>query len=1104
MKLTLLCFYLTLLNVFVSVYSQTTKLTINLKNTTVYEIFKIIEDQTDYKFLYHDALIENAKPITVNFKDLTVEQILDELFNNSENTYTLLENNLVVITPKLKPFKQELTITGKITDAIGTPLSGAGIFIKGTNDGVISDLNGNFKIPVPSDNCILIFSMIGYFDKEIQVGSQRKFTVFLDENIESLAEVVVIGYGTVKKSDLTGAVTTVTSEQLKDKPVATLDLALQGKVPGMEIISNSGSPGAITAIRIRGTGTITNSDPIFVIDGLIMDPIAVNFLNPSDIESISILKDASATAIYGSKGANGVIMVTTKKGKKGETKVDFNTYYGTQKAVHWMDLMSGPEWAATKHMANSRNPAYNPDTTTSTNWFKEVTRTAPIYCANLSLSKGTDDASYYVAFGYFNQDGIIKRTNYNRYTFRLNSDISPRRWLKIGENFQAAISKRNFVEESSWYNGAIARAMQADPITPIRTDNGQYAPQIDGRGNPVARMNKGLLDQTSKETKMVGNLFTEILFLRGLTFKTAFGCDFGVNDYYSFTPAYNFGVGDSRQNSTLSQSFGKNLTWQWDNYLTYQKVFGIHDVTIVTGSSACEFHYYDLSGYNSSYPGIAPEEERYFNTFPRGVNNEDVLGGGANQNAQFSMYGRMNYKLLDKYLLTATLRYDGSSKFGEDYRFGTFPSFALAWKVNNEDFMKDLKFISTFKIHGGWGKTGNDKIGDWQYTGTVTRNLNYSQGTTLRRGATTLRPPNPQIKWETDIQTNVGFDAGFFGNKVLLNAEYFVRNTKDMLCTVVTPLTSGIPAAQAPTLNIGKVLNKGIEVTASYRKIEGDFRYEIGAFVSKIVNKVIDLGGEDVRIIPSTVYGQSVSTLSVTQEGQPIASFYGYITEGVFQSYEEVNAHAHQSNFTQPGDFKFKDINGDGIIDTDDQTFIGSPHPKFTYGGNLSLGYKFLDFSITLQGVKGVDIFTPYKSYINNALSPDWNLSSDLLNAWTPENHSNTIPRIGTTDPNLNRRASTYYIEDGSYMRIKTAQLGVTLPEKLVKKMNLTSLRIYFGAQNLFTFTKYKGNDPEIGLSQRNANNYNNLDAMSQLIINVDVGTTPQPRVFTFGFDVRL
>lgn len=1001
---------------------------------------------------------------------------------------------------------QQGTIKGKVTDSKGDPIVGASILIEGTSIGTISDVNGDYTLTkVPVGTAKLSVKFIGFLNEEVTVNitenqtTESSFTLI--EDLKQLSEVVVVGYGTTKKSDLTGAVSTVTSDQLKDKPVANLDMALQGKVAGVEIASNSGSPGATTAIRIRGTGTITNSDPIFVIDGVIMDPNAINFLNPNDIENISVLKDASATAIYGSRGANGVIMVTTKKGKKGDIKVNFNAYYGTQKAAHWMDMMTGPEWAATKHAIYPRNKSYNPDTTTSTDWFKEITQKAPMFNANLSFSGGNDNATYFVSFGYFSQEGIIKRTDYNRYTLRINTTMAPKKWFNVGQNFQVSMSKRNFVEESSWYNGAVARAWQADPITPVKLANGEYAPQVDGRGNPLARMEMGLLDQTSKETKMVGSAYAEFFIFKGLSFKSTFGGDFTLGDYRQFTPSYSFGVGDNQANSSLSQNMGKSISWVWDNFLTYQRTFGAHDITLLAGTTASEFQYYDLSGYNAAYVGVTPEAERYFNTFPR---NGDLLGGGADQSSQYSFLGRLNYKLLDKYLITASIRRDGSSKFGSANKYGSFPSFAVAWKLGNEEFMKNITFLSSLKLHAGWGKTGSDKIGSWNYVGTVTEYLNYSEGGSVATGATTLKPPNPQIKWESNVQTNVGFDASFLDNRILLNAEYFVRNTDDMLCRVDPPSTSGIPVAQAPTINVGKVRNKGLEISASYRKMEGDFRYEIGAFISKVVNKVIDIGGEDVLITPNYTYGQGLSPLSVTKEGQPIASFYGYVTEGIFQSYEEVNSHAHQGNFTQPGDFKFKDLDGDGAITTADQTFIGSPHPDFTYGGNLSVSYKFIDLSFTFQGVKGVDIFTPYKSYTHNPQSPNVNLSADLLDAWTPENHSNSIPRIGATDPNLNRRVSSYYIEDGSYFRVKTAQLGFNLPSGTLTKLKISNFRIYVGAQNLLTFTKYKGNDPEVGLSQRNAGNYNNLDAGNQLLINIDVGNTPQPRVFTLGFDLTF
>ncbi len=979
-------------------------------------------------------------------------------------------------------------ITGKVTDGTEA-LIGATVLIEGTTKGTVTDLDGNYTIQAPVGEINLKFSSVGYLTEVIRVnvseGSTTQLDVVLIEDIAKLDEVVVIGYGALKKSDLTGAVSTVEGEVLNTRVTEGVDKALQGVAAGVDVVSNSGSPGAAPAIRIRGTGTINNADPLFVVDGLMVGNI--DFLNPNDVESISVLKDASATAIYGSRGANGVILITTKKGSAGEPGVTFSTYYGVQSVPNWVSMMNGPEYATAKNSA-SFFPIYDPDMVESTNWLNQITQNgAPMYSANLSISGGSENKSYLLSFGYFDQQGVIKRTSLKRYTLRANSEVQVKKWLKIGEDINLSFRNRDFVSENNTYNSIISQAMFADPITPVYDSLGNFQPlYTTADGNPLQKLEEATLDQNSKDSRLIGNLYAEFTILEGLTFKSSFGGEANYNEYYRYIPTYDFGLGNQRPD--LTNNRGKYLSWQFENYATYSKTFGVHSLTVMAGTSATAWEWNDVRATNTAGPLNEDPALRYFFNWSR---ENDIIDGLADQASLYSWLGRINYGLLDKYLLTGSIRRDGSSKFGEKNRYGWFPSFAFAWKLHNEDFIKNINAISELKLRAGWGQIGNENIGTGGYVGTITRRLNYSEGETLLEGGTALGPPNPGLKWETTTSTNFGVDAGFFQNQLQFSVEYFIKNTSDMLARKDLPRLSGIPPREFPVANVGKVLNKGIEISANYRKMEGNFQYTVGGFISKVVNRVVDLGGEHRLIYAPTYYGQGFGPLSVTREDYPIASFFGYQTEGIFQSYEEVNAHAYQNARTAPGDFRFKDLNGDGVISDRDQTFIGSPHPDFTYGFNLNLFYKNFDLDLTFNGVYGGKLFAPWKSFSHDALSGANNMHSDLNAAWQEDAPSSTIPIIKPIDYNQNLRLSDYYLEDATYFRFRTAQFGYTLPKTLSDAINVSNFRVYVGGQNLLTMTKYSGNDPEVGVT-------------GSLLINVDFGNVPQPRVYTVGVDLSF
>ncbi len=1007
-----------------------------------------------------------------------------------------------LILVSLDVYSQKM-ITGTVTDKKNETIPGASIKIKGTNTGAVTDINGKFKLTIPNEKTILVVSFIGYSSQEITVGDKETFNIILSEDVHKLEEFVAVGYGTMKKSDITGAVATVVGEDVQKMLVSNIDQALQGKASGVDISSNSGSPGANVTIRIRGTGTINNANPIFVIDGMVMDPSAVNFLNPSDIEDVSVLKDASAAAIYGAQGANGVIMITTKKGKSGPPKLSVNGYFGWQKASHWMKLTNGPDYARIKNLRavlSDTLPLYSdPDNLPTTNWFKEISQTAPIYNFNASVTGGSDKSTYLFSTSYFGQQGIIKTSDYNRITVRMNNEFKILKWLKIGENFQVASSKRSAVNENAAYNTPVTEAMNYDPITTSIDKNGDFGSGLSGEGgNPLAHLLTKVNLTTYKDIRLVGNGYGEITFLKDFTFRSTLGYEYDFSEYRRLTPPYKFHGADINLNSKLENGWYKSTHWQWENYLTYKKTFKGHDITFMGGTSAAEYQYYNIVGRNSSGPTVNDPTLQYFDNYQHG-NNQDALNGTADQSSLFSLIGRLNYGFKDRYLATLTIRRDGSSKFGPNFRYGNFPSAALAWKVTNERFMKNIPILSSLKLRFGWGKIGNEKIPTGQYLGFVAvGDIPYTFNGVTQSGTTILTYPNKDIHWETTTQTNIGFDAGFFKNRLLIDAEYFDRKTTDMLAPMILPAISGVPQNQFPTGNIGTISNKGFEVSAYFQNVEGAVRYKVGGNFTKVVNKVISIGAAD--FISEGSYGQGFTDYSRTEVNHQVGMFYGYKTEGIFKDYAEINTHAFQSAGTQPGDIKFKDLNGDGLISDADRTIIGNPNPKFTYGFNAEVSYMNFDLSLSFQGVYGNDILAMWKTWNYTVWNDSRNYHADVANAWTPENQSNYARVDGSGDLNGNStKLSDYYIEKGSYLRLKNLQLGYSLPKKVCTKIKIDGLRIYVAGQNLFTFTKYKGNDPEIGLPLgNNSGSYNNL------IIGVDYGIVPQPRIFSIGFNINF
>lgn len=977
------------------------------------------------------------------------------------------------------------TITGTLTNKVtGEILVGVSIFVPGTTIGVLSNADGNYSIDVRAKDTVLQFSYIGFLTQVVQIKNQTKINIELEEDVQFIEGVVVVGYGTQKKSDLTGAISTVDMRGINKRSVGTIDQALQGQVAGVDVTSNSGTPGGGVMVRIRGIGTLNDAAPLYVVDGMMVSDI--NFLNPNDVETMTVLKDASATAIYGSRGSNGVVIISTKKGHKG-SQVNFSSYFGVQNFWRSNNVLDAPTWGYLKNeamVAAGNLPAISdPKQLQTTDWLKEVTNeNAPISNIDLSVSGGNDKGDYFFSVNKFNQEGIINKTSFDRVSFRANSSYSIKPWLKIGENITLARSKNQTGVEGDEWTSMIVTTISKDPASPVRNPDGTYARGIyNDIWNPVA-----IIEYTNNEDvvyRSLANVFADITLTKGLVFKTNYSLEYSFGETNSYKPVYYV---SSVQQNTISNLYKNNssrLIGQWSNTLNYEKSFGNHNFSALLGAETYsnDYKYNGLSV--NDIPNDNPDIRYIDNAIGK---NQATVWGSIVQERQISYLSRLNYNFKDKYLFTANFRADASSKFTKANRWGYFPSFSAGWKINEESFLKTNKFFSELKLRAGWGQIGNQgSVAPYQDVTSAVSGANYVWGGILAPGFSFPGAANDEIKWETSATSNIGLDFGLFEGRLSGTAEYFIKNTTGMLLQVPIPGQTGIQ--NPPTQNAGSMKNTGIELSATYKNNINDLSYSIGANFSKINNEVTNLGADNAFIDGAFFFNSYYVTR--TSMGRPIAQFYGYKTDGLFQNQAEVEAQTAQQNVA-PGDVRYIDANKDGKLDF---YYLGSPLPKFTYSFNASIAYKGFDLSCVLQGVYGNKIFNGPSIYSRSSTAT-WNLSRDMVNRWTGEGTQSDAryPRLNAADVN-NTLMSDRLIENGSYLRIKTLQLGYDISQTLTKKLRLERLRLYINAQNLFTFTKYTGLDPEIGMR-----GYDALD------LGVDRGDYPQARVYSVGMNVTF
>jgi TonB-linked SusC/RagA family outer membrane protein len=972
-------------------------------------------------------------------------------------------------------------ITGKVSDINGDPVPGVTIIVKGSSYGTTTDADGNYQLMDVADDAVLVFSFIGMSTIEEDVTGKTIISVVLEEDAVGLEEVIAIGYGSLKKKDLTGSVASVSTDDVRSLPLASIGDVMQGKAAGVQVIS-SGTPGNDPTFRIRGTGTINNNDPLLVIDG-VPTSSGLNQINMDDVKSIQILKDASATAIYGARGANGVIIITTKTGSSGKGQINFNAYYGVQQATGMVDVLNAAEFATLHNemMLNAGmelNPAFaDPEILgEGTDWLGALFRTAPMQNYSLSYSGGNDKTSYYISGNYFDQKGIVDNTGFKRVSLKFNSESQVLDRIKFGNMIT--------LNHDNKYSGSygILNTLRAHPTQSIYNPDGSYSgpearPAWDGDiTNPIGQAK--IIENTTLGYNLLGSIYAEVEIFKGLVFKTTGGLKANFWQNRTWSPKYDWKP-TPQEHSYLGQSANQSITWNWDNTLTYNASFnGIHSLTLLAGTSAQENRFSFMSGSIQEFASDLTQQ------LDNGLSQKEI-GGNGSEWALMSYMGRANYSYADKYLATATIRRDGSSKFGTNNKWGIFPSGSFAWRISEEGFFQAVDFVDYLKIRAGYGVTGNQEIGNYSFASALTT-IKYTFNDNPVNAVVPYVMPNPNVQWESQKQVNIGLDATILDQMISLTVDLYQKNTEDMLVPMAVPILTGYSDIYVPFINAGEIVNRGIELTVTSHNFKGRFNWDTDFNISINRNEVLNLN--DTIPLPRGSVGFN-QNLARIETGYPVDVFYGFVTDGIFQSQEEVEVHAVQVpgedpfNRTSAGDIRFLDLNSDGIIDDDDRTYIGNPNPDFIFSLNNRFEYMGFDLNIFLQGVYGNDIYNANRIW-NEGMAVAYNQTTETLNRWTSTSSGNDVPRAIFNDPNKNTRPSNRFIEDGSYMRIKNVILGYTFPKSILGKIRISSARIYISGTNLFTFTNYKGFDPEVGVN------------------GIDLSTYPVTRTISIGANI--
>ncbi|GAB3913469.1 TonB-dependent receptor [Larkinella knui] len=1116
-------------------------ISLTVSNQPIETVLQQVERAADVTFAYSYEIIRADRRVSLNVRNERLGTILSTLLDPISIRYEVVGNRMIVLKKKLpepegvksgsansalnrpeqlsteasEPQAIDKTISGQVVDEKNQPMPAVNVVLKGTTTGSTTDGDGKYRINVPDNGGTLQFSFIGYLTQEVVIGNRSTINVTLAVDDKTLSEVVVVGYGTQKKADLTGAVSTISSKDISRLPVSGIDQALQGKAAGVRVTQSTGAPGEGVAVRIRGVGTINDNSPLFVIDG-VPTKDAFNVLNPTDIESMSVLKDASSSAIYGARAANGVIVVTTKRGKNGAPRIAFNSYTGVQQHGHLIPMANTADYVRifNESVVNDNVGVDNPSLQrksipadaqlADTDWQKAIFRPAMIQNYQLSISGGNEKSHYLLSGNYFDQKGIILNSGYKRYGLRTSVDTDIAGKVKVGTNLNLTFSDRDIVGSSGdgygGNGGSVVRyALFHSPAVPIYDQNGNYVdlpsnPGLYGDGyNPVGLANKQ--DNKERQYRVFGNLFAEWQIVKNLRFRSDGGMDINIINHKIFNE--NWGT-NGRINSpaTLVNQVGLISTLNWNNTLTYSRVLNdVHELSVLAGTEAIHNVNRTIGGSDRNYIDQV-ENLRYLG---RGIDPTGKTSfEGDSRWALFSLFGRVNYTYNSKYLFSANIRRDGSSRFSQQNRYGTFFSGSAGWNIDQEAFFKPLaNVISQLKIRASVGQLGNQDIGNYPFASIVGGGYNYPLGDPQQNvpGYTIVSRGNTNVKWESATQTDIGLETGFLDNKIQLTADYFIKTTSDMLIPVPVPKSGG--AAGAPYVNAGKVENRGIELDLIYRDKKGAFSYDFTANASFIKNKVLSLS--DGRPVPGGRIDNGVYA-TLTEPGYPIGSFYLLQQDGIFQSEADIFTSAFQGNTIRPGDVKFKDVNGDGLINDKDRTHVGSPIPTLLYGLTANLAWKGFDLSAFFQGVSGNKIYYQVATDIEGFYRA-FNITQRVVDDhWTGPGTSNTQPRVSWKGSANNKQPSTRFLEDGAYTRLKNLQIGYTLPQKVSKRFGSSSARVYVSGQNLLTFTKYPGLDPEMQTS----NNVNNEPFKGDVAVGIDWGTYPSARIYMIGLNVNF
>lgn len=1073
------------------------RISLNENNAPLKKVLREIKRQSGYTFFYEDVLLNQSKPVTVQMEDQPLPQALDLVFSNQPLSYEILDKVIAIKPKKVAPGMvavqptpaPAIIVRGTVKDEYGNPLQGASITLKNATQAAIAGADGSFSIEVPDRNAVLLVSFVGYESKEVTVGNNEFLNIVLKQSESVMESLVVVGYGTQRKRDLTGSITTVKGEDVARMPNTNPVSSLQGKVAGLTVV-NSGLAGASPTVRIRGVNSTNNTDPLYVVDGVFQTNI--DYLNPADIESIEVLRDPSSIAIFGLQGGNGVIIVTTKRAAKGQTNISFQSSVGMQRVNNKIDEVDA---AGFKKLYNAQLSNLNAapfdytNYNANTNWQDVIFRDAVINNNNITITSSSEKTSNLFNLGYNNQQGVLRNDHYQKFIARFNQETRITSNIKVGGDITGFYWNSQAPDVS-----VLNYALWAAPIVPAQAGPGIYysMPSFQ-RGqiaNPEARITQNDGNAVNKGYRVVGNVFAEIKFLEHFTFKSSFYTDLGFNGSRSYTPLpfryVNLGEGtkatdtsfDQTARTSVSQNQSEYRKFQQDHTLTYDTKFGDHRITAVAGFTTLYQGSTALSGNRKDTTLNIPDDPNYWYLNIVNANNPITNSGGGGEEAYMSMFGRVNYSFANKYLINLSYRRDGSSKFSSANRWGNFGSIGLGWVISDEDFFSKVNGIDFLKLRGAWGTVGSALgLGTNLYLPGLNTSNTAVFGDNVYTSVTPAYVPDPNLHWEAVRGLDIGLDARFLNNRLSTELTYYDRTTKDIITTITLLGTAGNYNYKT---NLGTIANRGVEATVTWRdKIGSDFSYSIGANFSYNKNKVESIGNN----FNFEILGNGGVNKTVT--GSSIGYFYGYRQTGVYQTVADLDKTPGFSN-SLPGDLAFADVNGDGTVDSKDRTYLGTPFPPYNFGFNITLGYKGFDFLFEGQGVAGNKIYTQRRTQTFAVL----NYESNRLNAWTSPGSTNIEPILDNTRAN-NFLFSSYFLEPGDYFRIRTVQIGYNFSKHFLGNSGISNLRLYISGQNIATFTKATGYTPEVSLADPIASGADN-------------GTYPVPAIYSIGVNLNF